>query len=84
MLQKNKQPIYNIPLPNYVYEHTPTESGKVGTLSYIDQNLEYKIRYDLSMYSTSLIESTFTEIMNSKGKNTIKGCIYKHPKQGTP
>ena len=33
-LQINKQPI-NISLPNYVYEHTPTESGKGGTLLYL-------------------------------------------------
>ena len=29
-LQISKQPINNISLPNYVYEHTPTESGKGG------------------------------------------------------
>ena len=39
-LQMNKQPINNISLPNYVYEHTPTESGKGGTLLYIDQNIK--------------------------------------------
>ena len=31
-LQIKKQPINNISLPNYVYEHTPAESGKGGTL----------------------------------------------------
>ena len=30
-LQINKQQINNILLPNYVYEHIPTESGKGGT-----------------------------------------------------
>ena len=30
-LQREKQPITNISLPNYVYEHTPTESGKGET-----------------------------------------------------
>ena len=29
-LQKRKQHITNISLPNYVYEHTPTESSKGG------------------------------------------------------
>ena len=28
-LQVNKQPIKNVSLPNYVYEHTPTESGNI-------------------------------------------------------
>ena len=48
-LQINKQPINNISLPNYVYKHTATESGKGGTLPYTDQNLKYKVRGDLNM-----------------------------------
>ena len=43
-LQINEQPINNISLPNYVYEHIPTEFGKRGMLLYIDQNLKYKAR----------------------------------------
>ena len=82
-LQINKQLINNISLPNYVYEHTPTESGNEGTLLYIDENLKYTVRGDLNIYSQSLIEATFIEIMNTKQKNMIIGCIYKHPKQGT-
>ena len=31
-LQRGKQPITNISLPKYVYEHTPSESGKGETL----------------------------------------------------
>ena len=68
---------------NYVYEHTPTESVKEGTLLYIDQNLKYKVRGYLRIYSKSLIESTFIEIMKTRQKNMIIGCIYKHPKQRT-
>ena len=49
-LRINKQPINNISLPNYVYEHTPNESGKGGTLLYIDQNLKYISR----IYTQSL------------------------------
>ena len=81
-LQKGKQNINNISLPNYVYEHTPTESGKGGTLLYIDKNIKYKVRKDLNIYNKKLIESTFIEIISPKGKNMIVGCIYKHPKQG--
>ena len=66
--QINKQPINNTSVPDYVYEHTPTESGKGGTLLYIDQNLKYKVRGDLSIYSKSLIESTLIKIMNNKQK----------------
>ena len=56
---------------------------KGGTLFYIDQNLKYKVRGDLNIFIKSLIESTFIEIMNTKQKNMIIGCIYKHPKLGT-
>ena len=49
-LKRGKQPIANISLRNYVSEHTPTESGKGGTLLYIDKNLKYKLRNDLNIY----------------------------------
>ena len=61
-LQMRKQPITNISLPNYVYEHTPTESGKGGTLLYIDKNIKYKLRNDLNIYEKrwlSLLLSKF-------------------------
>ena len=45
---------------------------------YISSNLNYKPRKDLELYETKQIESTFIEIVNTKGKNTVIGCIYKH------
>ena len=79
-LQKGKQPITNISLPNYVYEHTPTESGKGGTLLYTDKSIKYKLRQDLNIFEKKMIESTFIQILNKKQKNLIIGCVYKHPK----
>ena len=38
-LQNAKEPITNISLPNYVYGHTPTASGKGGTLLYKDKSI---------------------------------------------
>ena len=32
------------------------------------------------MYKSKELESVFIEIIHKKGKNTIAGCIYKHPK----
>ena len=78
-LQKGK-PITNISLPNYVYEHTATESGKGGTLLYIDKNIKYKLRNDLNIYEKKMVESTFIEILNKKQKNMITGYVYKHSK----
>ena len=83
-LQKNKQHITNISLPNYVYEHTPTESGKEGTLLYLDKNSKYKLIKDLNIYHKGMIESTFVEIINKNEKNMVAGYIYKHPRQTIP
>ena len=83
-LQKRKQHITSISLPNFVYEHTPTESIKGGTLLCLDKNLKYKLRKDLNIYQKGMIESTFVEIINKNEKNMVAGCIYKHPKQTIP
>ena len=65
---------------NYSYEYTPTESSKGGALLYIDKNLKYRSRSDLTLYKSKKIESFFIEIIELKKKNTIVGCIYKYPK----
>ena len=83
-LQKSKQHITNISLPDYVYEHTPTESSKGGRLLYLDKHFKYKLRKDLNIYHKGMIESTFVEIINKNEKNMVAGCIYKHPKQTIP
>ena len=66
-------------LPNYVIEHTPTESTCGGSLLYISKNLCYKPRPDLLIYKPKLLESIFIEIINANSANTIIGCIYRHP-----
>ena len=63
---------------NYSYECTPTESSKRGALLYIDKNVRYRSRSDPTLYKCKEIESCFIEIIESKKKNTILGCIYKH------
>ena len=49
-LKNGKEPITNISLPNYVYEHTPTKSGKGGTLLCIDKSIKYKLREELNIF----------------------------------
>ena len=49
------------------------------TLLYISQDLKYKNRSDLNISQAKELESTFIEIENKNSKNTIVGCIYKHP-----
>ena len=77
-LQKSKQHITNIALPNYVYEHTLTELStlsKGGTLLYLHENLKYKYRNDLNIYHKEMIESTFVENINKNDKYMVAGCI---------
>ena len=69
----------NISIDEYVIEHTPSEAKKGGTLLYIKSSLNYKIRKDLQIYKSKELESTFIEITNPRVKNTIIGCIYRHP-----
>ena len=68
-------------MKNCSYEYTPSESSKEGTLLYIDKNLRYRSRSDLTLYKSKDIEPSFVEIIESKKKrkNTIVACIYKHP-----
>ena len=66
-------------MSTYSYEYTPTESSKGRKLLYIDKNLRYRSRSDLTLYKSKEIESFFMENIESKKKDTIIGCIYKHP-----
>ena len=36
-LRKNRQSLSNVNLVNYVYESTPTESSKRGTMLYVEK-----------------------------------------------
>ena len=50
-------------MKGYNIEHTPTESSAGGTLIYIRDNLNYKVRKDLIMHKEKLLESSFIEIL---------------------
>ena len=66
-------------MQNYSFEFTPTESNAEGILLDIANHLSYKPRTDLGLNKSKELESTFTEIINSRKSNTIVGCLYKHP-----
>ena len=78
-IKAGRPPLSNINMNNYSYEYAPTESSKGGMLQYIDKNLKYKSRSELTFYKSKEIESSFIEILELKKKNKIVGCIYKHP-----
>ena len=74
-IKAGRPPLSNINMNNYSYEYTPTESSKGGTLLYIDKNLRYRSRSDLTLYKSKEIESSFIEFFQSKRKNTI-ACLF--------
>ena len=78
-IRKNKEPLSIIDIPGYDYEFTATEGEKGGTFIYISKDLTYKNRSDLNISWVKQLKSTFIEAVNENRKNTIVGCIYKHP-----
>ncbi|XP_057305356.1 uncharacterized protein LOC130642284 [Hydractinia symbiolongicarpus] len=78
-IMKNLNPNYDINLEGYQLFHTPTESSAGGTLLYVRNHFNCKIRDDLNIYKSKELESIFIEIISPRKKNTIVGCVYKHP-----
>ena len=68
-LKKNKHPLRNIQLSNYIHEFTSTESFKCGTIIYIENSISYKVKHELNMCKPKEIESTFTRLIEYKAKN---------------
>ena len=69
-------------MPGYNIEHAPTEFSNRGTVLYIKQGINYKLRKDLQIYKSKELESTFIEEVFEPGMsktNMIIGCIYHHP-----
>ena len=79
-LSKGSDPIVDISLDGYHYPvGTNSEASKGGVLLYLRDNLNFKPRNDLNMYSAKKLESVFVEIINNQSTNTIIGCVYRHP-----
>jgi hypothetical protein len=71
--------ITDITINGFNTEHCPTESKKGGALLYLNPNLNYVVRGDLTVYASKLLESVFVEVINPNKTNTLIGCIYRHP-----
>ena len=80
-INKNKSPIFDINMEDYKCYHTPSEAEKGGAMLYIQNEITSKPRNDLDslVYKSKQLESIFIEIINAGQKNTIVGCIYRHP-----
>ena len=72
--------ISKINIDNYPYEYSPTKSSKGGTLLHIDKSVKYKSRKDLHLNKPKETESTFIEVIETKKRNVVIGCIYKYLK----
>ena len=78
-LKTTQESITDIGLEGYSIEHTPTEASNGGALLYINSNNTYKKREDLQVYKPRQLESVFVEIIHPLEKNTLVGCLYRHP-----
>ena len=79
-IQKDIAPKTDIGLPGFQTPlSTPSEAKKGGVLIYIKNGIDFKPRPDLSMYKAKELESLFIEIINPTAKNTLIGCVYRHP-----
>ena len=56
-----------------------SEASKGGVLHYISNKHNFKLRTDLNIYESKLVESTFVEIINPNKSNHIIGVVYRHP-----
>jgi len=50
---------------------------------YLKEEINYKIRKDLSIYDEGIMESLFIEVVNKKDKNIIEDVIYRAPDSDT-
>ena len=85
-LTETRKHLFNLGLllGYHQYEGLTGNSMKSGCGFYIAQNLSYKLRTDLdSQYNDEFNEfqAKWIEIINRKGKNTIVGVIYRHPRK---
>ena len=78
-ITKSNLPTSNIHIPGYNIEQIPTESSAGGSLIYISQKLSYKNRYDLRIYHSKHLKSTFIEILLPDKSSCIVGTVYMQP-----
>ncbi len=67
-----------IDLPGYKFHFTPSQSSAGGVGIYVKSELTANKRDDLSI-SNADFESVWFEIENSKSKNILCCCVYRHP-----
>ena len=68
----------NTDIPDYKFYNTPSHSAAGGAGRYVKSSLKVDKRIDLST-STFNFETVWIEIQNTKSKNVLCCCAYRHP-----
>ena len=76
--QVDKDFLVNVNITGYHMYTQPSKSNAGGVAIYIKNNLDHFIRDDLRNLD-GCFEAVWIEIKNSKGKNSLCGCIYRYP-----
>ena len=78
-IKRDQKTLSSIKIPNYKVEQCSTDSANGRALLYIKNDTLYKVRNDLKMSKSKKLESIFIEIINTKNKNIVVGCVYRRP-----
>ena len=70
---------YNLEKHTYISSNRSKRKGG-GVGLYVSNQLDFKIRNDLTKNLEDIIETVFIEILTNVGKNIIIGVIYRPPK----
>ena len=68
-----------IKIDEYDLFHTPTSSSKGGVALYVNEAFDSFERLELKA-QTPEFECVWIEIKNSRSRNIVCGCIYRHPR----
>ena len=66
-------------LPGYSCVSIPRSGRGGGVAFFINDTIIFKCRHDLSNINNNSFESVFIEILNSRKRKLIIGCIYRPP-----
>ena len=64
---------------DFIDVKTQTNAGGVGFYIHNSISKDTKIRHDLCFQSANKVDAIFIEIEQKGRKNSVCGCIYKHP-----
>ena len=78
-LKNDQQILLNINITGYSFLSQPSYTNTGGVGFYIENNLGYIHRSDLSAQGQNDYESLWIKIQNDTGHNTICGVFYRHP-----